>query len=136
MEAIYYNPSEPGSYGGVNMLLRQLKAITKPIGTRNKLLEWPPEQEPYNLMNLSDKDSAPQNIFTRNPMAGGSCECEYSGRHRNNCRYLLIVIDVFSLYTWALSLLKKNSKSVTEAYKSLLPQRRKPAKLQTDVYQS
>ena len=46
--------------------------------------------------------------------------------------YLLFVIDIFSKYGWIIPLEKKDSKTVAEAFKSILEEGRKPEKLWTD----
>jgi len=48
-------------------------------------------------------------------------------------RYLLTVIDVFSMFGWMLPLKEKTSKSVADAFKDFFKRsKRKPEKLWTD----
>jgi transposase InsO family protein len=135
MEAIYYNPSEPGSYGGVNALLRQLKATTKPRATRDEVVEWLREQEAYSLHKPIRRRFPRRKIYSRGIdylWQADLVDVSNLAGHNDGYRYLLTVIDVFSKYAWAVPLLKKDSRSVTEAFERLLQQGRKPAKLQTD----
>src|SRR6185436_8299968 len=47
-------------------------------------------------------------------------------------KYLLTVIDVFSKYAWSVPIKNKSATSVTNAFKSILNQGRKPTNLQSD----
>ena len=47
-------------------------------------------------------------------------------------RYLLMVLDAFSKYGWIVPLKDKKGESVTEAFKSIIREGRKPEYLWTD----
>ena len=47
-------------------------------------------------------------------------------------RYLLMVLDLFSKYGWIVPLKDKNGETVTEAFKTIFKEGRKPQYLWTD----
>ena len=53
-------------------------------------------------------------------------------KENDGIEYLLFVIDIFSKYGWIIPLKKKDSKTVAEAFKTILKEGRKPEKLWTD----
>jgi len=55
----------------------------------------------------------------------------YSNNNKDH-KYLLTVIDVFSKYAWSVPIKNKSATSVTNAFKSILNQGRKPTNLQSD----
>ena len=59
-------------------------------------------------------------------------EMQLYARENTGYRYMLIVIDVFSKYAWAVPVKQKTGSDVTAAMKSILQQGRKPINLQTD----
>jgi hypothetical protein len=50
----------------------------------------------------------------------------------NGYRYILIVIDVFSKYSWAKAIKTKNGISIVNAFKNILKDNRKPIFIRTD----
>jgi hypothetical protein len=53
-------------------------------------------------------------------------------RFNTGFRYILIVIDIFSRYAWAIPVKNKQPSSMVDAFKRILKVRR-PDKLQTDM---
>lgn len=48
-------------------------------------------------------------------------------------KYILVIIDTFSKYAWALPLKQKNKQEVSEAFKTVIEKGRVPKNLQTDL---
>lgn len=48
-------------------------------------------------------------------------------------KYILVIIDTFSKYAWAIPLKRKNKQQVSEEFKALLAKGRVPKNLQTDL---
>ena len=128
MSKIYYDPSLPGSYGGVEALNRQVKYGKKEVKN------WLEKQDAYT------KHKPIRRKFTRRKILVGRLNQQFQAdlndmqsiaKYNNGYRYLLTVIDVLSRYAWALPLKNKTGKSLVEAFGKIF-QERKPEKLQTD----
>lgn len=136
MEKVYYDPKQPGSYGGIDALYKQLRRTTHPSVTRKEVVNWLTDQETYNLHRPVQRRFKRRKIFSRHVdylWQIDLCDLSSLAQYNDNYRYLLTVIDVFSKYAWAVPLLKKNAKAVTEAFESLLQkQNRTPIKVQSD----
>ncbi len=48
LEGTYYDPSDPGSFGGLQRLYASAKGKDKKL-TRKKVMEWAPTQDTYTL---------------------------------------------------------------------------------------
>lgn len=53
-------------------------------------------------------------------------------KRNNNCKFILVVIDAFSKFVWALPILRKTKDIVSTAFKTILGKGRVPLNLQTD----
>ena len=53
-------------------------------------------------------------------------------KYNNNCKFILTVIDVFTKYAWAIPLKNKSGLSITNGFKTILSEGRKPEKLWVD----
>ena len=130
MEA-YYNPKEPGSYGGIDALYRLMKQKGENV-TRKQVVDWLAEQETYGLHKPARRRFTRRKIFSRGIDYLWQADLVDMSRlveENDGYRYLLTVIDVFSKHAWVKKLKKKDSKNITfdEIFVT-----RKPFKLQTD----
>src|SRR5436190_14503123 len=109
MEQLYYDASNPASYGGVQRLVQ---AVRKQGGnfTRRQVVDWLRAQDTYTLHKPARK-RFPRNSYIvygpnelwqadLNDMRGIS-------EHNNGVNYLLTVIDVFSKMLWVKPLREK-----------------------------
>ena len=53
-------------------------------------------------------------------------------RNNNNYKFILVVINIFTKYTWAIPLKNKSGLSTTIAFKTILSEERKPENLWVD----
>ena len=53
-------------------------------------------------------------------------------KYNNNCKFILTVIDIFTKYEWAIRLKNKSGLSITNGFKTILSEGRKPEKLCVD----
>lgn len=60
-------------------------------------------------------------------------EVQTIAKENKGNRYILVVVDALSKYAWAVPLKKKTGKEVTEAFRKIVTEGRKPQKLQTDA---
>ena len=102
--------------------------------TRKDVIKWLSAQETYTLHKPVRRRFARRKIYSRGIdylWQTDLVDMNHLASHNNNYRYLLTVMDVFSKYAWVLSLKKKDSITVMEAFESIFTQR-KPLKLQMD----
>lgn len=133
LKKIYYTPSLPGSYGGVNALRR---ALAGNKATRKRAENWLTYQDAYTLHKPARKRFKRRQTIVSGIDAQWQADLiDVQRLKRNNDRYgyLLTVIDAFSKYAWVTPLKNKTGKSMVEGFKKVLGNgRRKPLKLQTD----
>ena len=53
-------------------------------------------------------------------------------KYKNNYKFILTVIDTFTKYAWAIPLKNKSGLSITNGFKTILSEGRKPEKLWVD----
>ena len=136
LEEIYYNPKDPGSYGGVERLYRRAASDKVPL-SREAIKHFLSQQRAYSLHKPVRKQ------FVRNKTFVGGIDKQWQAdladmqrisKHNDGVKYLLTVIDVFSKYAWAVPVKQKSAAAVTEAFKRLFRREteRRPERLQTD----
>jgi transposase InsO family protein len=132
LETVYYNPRAPGSFGGVDALLRQVR------GTKRKrdVLEWLEDQETYTLHKPVRKRFKRDVIVANDAdeqWESDLCEMSMPDLVYNNddVSYLLVNVDVKTKYAVVIPMEDKTAESAVEAFRKAF-QIRKPAKLRTD----
>ena len=68
LDKIYYNPQDPGSYGGVNRLLKRAKEVGIPEINLSKVRDYLRDQNAYTLHKPARKH------FTRNRTITGAID--------------------------------------------------------------
>lgn len=137
MDRIYYDPSEPGSYGGLARLLRAVrKKNNKKKIPKREVIDWLQTQDTYTLHKPARKR------FVRNPyIVFGPYELWQAdlndmrglSEFNDGFNYILTVIDVFSKYLYARVLKRKEGAEVASAFQSIFKEATKTPKcLQTD----
>ena len=127
-EQAYYNPSRPGSFGGVDRLWRDVG------GSRQAAEAWLQSQDTYTLHKPARKK------YERNKIRVAGLDDQWSAdlvdvrglaKYNNKYTFLLTCIDVLSKYAWVIPLKDKSSASVTKAFKTIFKSRI-PRKLRSD----
>jgi transposase InsO family protein len=125
----YYDPSQPGSFGGINALARATR------NTQRATKNWLSGQLTYTLHKPARKR------FSTRPYRTNKIDAQWQGdlvemipyaNLNDGYRYLLTIIDLFSRHAWAVPTKTKNSADITRAFTRVLDQGRKPKILQTD----
>ena len=133
LHEIYYNPSHPASFGGVNNLYKYAK-LEDPNIKLNNVLNWLKQQNVYTLHRPARKH------FTRNRIYVSQIDEQWEAdlvdmqehsRENNGYKYLLVIIDVFSKYLFLNPLRNKTPIEVINVFRRIFRQR-KPLKLRTD----
>ena len=126
---VYYDPSRPGSYGGV-------KALWKEVGGKKKEVEdWLKTQDTYTLHRPAQKRYKHNRIRVAgidDQFEADLVDLQGLAKSNNHYKYLLTVIDALSKYAWAIPLKDKTGSSVLRGFKDIFKDR-KPRKLRTDA---
>ena len=136
LNAVYHNPKDPGSLGGLARLARRASELGI---TKNKKIikEYLQTQRAYSFHKPAQKR------YTRNKTIVYGIDSQWQAdladmqalaSENNGIKYLLTCIDVFSKFAWVIPVKDKSAKTMLEALDHLLHQSapRKPKKLQTD----
>ena len=137
LDKLYYFPRGPGSYGGVQRLLKVAKAEGLKV-TENIIKNYLSRQSTYTLHKPARKN------FKRNPTVVGGIDNQWQAdladmkslsRANKGIKYLLTVIDIFSKFALAIPVKSKSGPEILKAFQRLLriAKPRKPVKLQTDA---
>ena len=138
LDKIYYNPQDPGSYGGVKRLLKRAKEVGIPEISQAKIRDYLRDQQAYTLHKPARKH------FLRNRTITGAIDKQWQAdladmqslaSSNSGYKYILTVIDIFSKFAWAIPTKSKSSKDIVPAFETLFKKSapRKPERLQTDA---
>lgn len=134
---LYRDPSNPGSLGGVERLLKSAHAQGLKHVTRAQVKNYLATDDAYTLHKPIRKH------FKRNQTIVGGIDHQWQAdladlsdiaRANDGMRYLLTVIDCFSKYAWVIPVKRKDAATTLGAFHKLFAQSapRKPKRLQTD----
>ena len=137
LSKIYHNPKDPGSLGGVEWLLRRARQLHVPGVSRQTVQEYLRGKQAYTLHKPARRR------YTRNHTYVAGIDAQWQAdltdmqgiaRQNGGMRYLLIIIDVFSKFAWAVPVHSKDAKAITAAFNQVLKAAhpRHPRRLQTD----
>ncbi len=136
LKAIYFDPQDPGSLGGVMRLLKQARLVNPKI-TEQDVKHFLSKFKAYTLHKPYRRR------YVRNKTIVGSidkqwqvdlCDMTYLTHANSGHRYILTVIDCFSRFAWAIPTKKKSGLVVTESFRKLfkLSAPRLPQRIQSD----
>ena len=135
MKKVYYNPSHPGSFGGVERLRKGVEDETGGKVSVQEVKDFLSEQDAYTLHKPARVHFKRNRVFVTKPLKqfqADLCDMQALADHNDGFKYLLTVIDVFSKKAYARVLKKKTASEVTKAFESVLRESEIPEKLQTD----
>src|SRR5579863_5421685 len=126
---VYYDPENPGGYGGVARLRRAANT------GENETNEWLQRQRTYTLHK-------PARLrYSTRPYKVAGIDQHWQAdlvemipyeEANDGYRYLLTVIDLFSRYAWAKPIRNKTGKEVMRAFREIFDTGRVCQRLQTD----
>lgn len=132
---IYFDPENPGSYGGVENLYRSAK-IKYPSITRREVQDWLSSKFEYTLFRDARKKWKRNRIYVSHIDEQWECDLvDYSKLSRVNSgyKYLLVVIDAFSRYLMITPLKTKKADDIVQAFIDIFENiHRKPMKIRSD----
>lgn len=136
LKALYYDPANAGSYGGVERLLREARARGV-RASRSAVEAFLADQEAYARHKPARRRFARNRTYVKGIDAqwqADLAEVQHLAGANNGIRYLLTCIDVFSKYAWVVPIKSKSTESMVKAFGELFKRARGrvPLKLQTD----
>ena len=110
MEDVYYNPSDPGRFGGIKRLKERYKKKGKYVR------KWLTFQDTYTLHRPGDL-----------------VDLSSLSHVNDNYKFILTCIDVLSTYAWVVPMKDKSAKSLVDAVAYIFTtSKRMPNKIQGD----
>ena len=128
MEDIYYDVKRPGSFGGVRPLANASKSSMR------QTKHWLSGVDAYTLHKPYRLRFRRRRTFSKgidDLWQADLVDVSSLARYNDNYKFLLVVIDVFSRYAYAVPLKNKSGITLTEAFSGLV-RNKKPTMLQTD----
>jgi hypothetical protein len=129
MNEIYFNPSQPGSFGGVQSLCR-VRSNKK----QQEIKRWMMSQEAYTLHKPVRRKYKRRKTFASgidDLWQADLVDLSNIANYNDGNRFLLTCIDVFSKYAWAVALKNKKATTICDAFSHIIGDRL-PNFLQTD----
>ena len=126
--SVYYDPSNPGSFGGLEKLWKEVG------GSKREVKEWLKTQATYTLHRPVRK------TFKRNRIQVAGLDDQWEAdlvdvhgiaKYNNNVTFLLTVIDSLSKYAFVVPLKDKTGQSIVKAFTHIF-KTRQPRKLRSD----
>jgi len=135
LKNIYEDPSQPGSFAGVDALYAEAKRRGLGVG-RRRIREWLRKRQSYTLHKPARKHFKRNRttVFYKDELwQMDLCDMKGLKEYNDGVTFLLTVIDVFSKYAFAKPLLNKKGSTVLNAFQTILRENdRKPTNVQTD----
>lgn len=135
MQRIYYDPREPGSYGGVKKLQNAVERQTGEKVKGELIMDFLAGQNAYTLHKPARKAFHRNRVFAPRGLYQFQADLVDVGalsKHNDNYKFLLTVIDIFSKRAYVRPLKNKTGVEVTRAFASVLEEGGVPVKIQTD----
>jgi transposase InsO family protein len=138
---VYYNVASPGSFGGIESLVRnvhqQMHGAHSLKYIRQRAREWLKSQDTYTLhrpLRLRFQRNRTIVYGIDDQWQADLVDMQEWRRENHGYAHLLTCIDVFSKYAWVRPLLSKSAEAVRAAFEDLFAQAdaRIPFRLQTD----
>ena len=134
---LYTDPTNPGSYGGVNSLYRAGKKAGLAV-TRNNVKDMLSKSHTYGMhRNKKARNIFVSRVIATQPFQQWAADLEdlgqKSAKDNDGYRFILTVIDCFTKKAWAKALKTKSAREVANALEQVINEAdRAPLKLQTD----
>lgn len=135
LRKIYYNPSNPASYGGINRLYKHVKKDGRMRISKGRIKRWLAEQDVYTKFRPIRTE------FKRLPIYSSSIGYQWEAdlidmnkykKENENYTFILLCIDTFSKKVWTKPLKTKNGKEVAQAFDEIFKENKAPRNLRTD----
>ena len=133
LKRLYYDPSSPAAFGGVQRLVKQALhfGIPKQVTRR-----WLANQTSYSLHKPVRRNFQRRMVKVNgidDQWQADLVDMQFAAKENDGYNYFLTVIDVLSKYAWVVPLKQKTGEALVEAFEKIFRQGRKPRLLQTDA---
>ena len=129
---IYEDPSQPGSFGGVDSLYREARRRGLNV-TKNNVKRWLSERLSYSLHRPARKKIKRNKtiaFYIDEHWQMDLCDMRAIKQYNDNMTFLLTVIDIFSKMAFVKVVLDKRGPTILRAFTEILEENnRKPTNL-------
>jgi hypothetical protein len=135
LKSIYFDPLQPGSYGGIVKLWQVVKSDNPLDISYKQVREWLEKQEPYaRHIRVRERFPRQKIIMHKMDQQWDADLMNMSKFYYKNKRYkyLAIFIDIFSRYLWVEPMKTKTPQEMVLVLKRVFAQGRKPEFMRTD----
>ena len=135
LEDIYFNPSHPACFSGVEKLYQTVRNEGKFKIGRRRIKQFLQNQEEYSLQRDIKRKRKRRIIVVSGvdrQWGADLADVRSLEKSNNGIKYWLIVIDIFSKFLFVETLKDKKASTVLAAFKKILAQERRPDVLSSD----
>ena len=135
LASIYYDPSHPGSYSGLEKLYRAVRKEGKYVLGRKKIGDWLIKQEDHAVHRQE------RGKFQRRRVVSPFVDYQWDADTANMTKYkkyndgyahFLLAIDIMSKYVWTVPLRTTTGKETAAAFEKIFVLGRKPTRIRSD----
>ena len=135
LKSVYYDPSHPASYSGVDKLYRVIKKEGKFPITRKALKNWLKTQETFTLHRQVRRNFPRSKVIVSG--SGKQADADLMdmtqlSEYNDGYKFVLLLIDIFSRYVWTVPIKTKNAANTLKAIRTIFEAGGKTNKLRTD----
>ena len=134
-DRIYFDPEQPLAFAGRYKLYQILQQIGQPTSYTN-VKKWLQKQDAFTSLKPLKYRFKRKTIITKgidDLWDADLADVSNLSSHKNEVKFLLIVIDVFSIYLWVEPLLIKSHTHVLQSIQNIFKRtQRRPTLLRTD----
>ena len=119
LESMYYDPKNAGSFSGPRALYKAVKSARKRIISMGKINKWLKSQETYTMhrkMVRRFKRNRVQVDHIDEQWDVDLMDMDYYAKHNGGTSFILLAIDIFSRYAWAVPLQNKQATTVKKGF--------------------
>ena len=136
LQDIYLDPSHPASFSNPRTLYKAVKTEGKHKISHSQIKKWIQKQESYS------RNKSVKRKFQRGRVIVAGIDDQfdadlaslvYYADDNDGYKYLLVVIDIFSRYSWVEPLKDKTALQIVNAFDKILSGGRIPKRLRTDA---
>ena len=137
LASIYYDPRKGGSFSGPRALFKAVRADGKRVLSMKKIKDWLKSQDVYTMHRRTVRKFKRNRIYVEKMDEQWDVDLmdmtEYA-QENGGVRYVLMAVDVFSRYGWAVPLKSKKAADVSKGFDLLFTKagERRPVKVRTD----
>lgn len=135
LKQIYYTPSRPASFGGVDKLYQYISNRRKYNISREDIKKWLQSQEVHSTNLLNKYYIKRRQVIV--PYIDYMWEVDTASmrdysKYNNDFGYFVILIDIMSRYVWGRAVKTPKGEQVKEVFKDVFKKGRQPERIRSD----